>query len=247
MTIKYYPNRIYKGKVPAIDREMAKRNPKLVQGAQDLTSEDLDVTISANEDWQLNSIGWQFSNAIARDFAATVKQGRKIVQNLNDYLWFHTPTTLPQRIILDPGFYTGTELAAELQAKMDANTVYAAAGITFTVAYDASTGLFTITPSSGNIRYLDANRAQSFMTTDSIAGHLFGLTADSSFAGSVVSDTAVFGLDSEVPFVNEAASTSNSYSHNELHTLEVDQAIHLTAGNAVAVTITYVVNYEEMV
>ena len=61
MSIVYYPNRTIKGKVPAIDRIMAKRDPQLAQGSQDITATPLDETISANDAWQLNSINWQFS------------------------------------------------------------------------------------------------------------------------------------------------------------------------------------------
>ena len=246
MSIIYYPNRIYKGKVPAIDREMAKRNPKIAQGSQNILTA-LDVTISANDGWQLNSIGWEFSAATARDFTASVKQGCKVVTNLNDALWFQTQTTLPQRIILDQEFYTGTELASELQSKMNANTSYSDEGITFVVSYSSTTGLYTITPSSGTIKYLNTNPAQTIRTTDSLAGHLFGLTADGTFAANAVSDTAVKGLNSSVAFVNESPSTALTYSHNEIHTLDVDQAIHLATNADVDITVTYVVNYEDIV
>ncbi len=247
MSIVYYPNRVYKGKVPAIDREMAKRNPQIVQGSQSINATALDVTISANTNWQLNSIGWVFSAATARNFSAVVKQGRKVVENLNDYLWFETPTVGRQKITLDADFYTGTELGVELQAQMNANSTWAAAGITFTVSYNSSTGLFTITPSSGTIRYLNTNTAQTLSSYDSIAGHLFGLTVNGTLGATVVSDTTVFGLDSEVPFVSETASVALAYSHNEVHTLGIDQAVCLTTNSGVAITVDYVVNYEEIV
>ena len=247
MSIVYYPNRIYKGKVPAIDRAMAKRSPRIVQGGQDLSSEDIDVIISSDDDWQLNSIGWSFSATTARDFSASIKQGRKVVENINDSLWFHTPTTMPQNIHLDDGFYTGTELAAELQSKMDASPAYIADGVTFTAVYDSATGLFTVTPSKGAIRYLNVNTQQRFFTKDSIAGHLFGFNVDGSFAATAVSDTEVYGLDSEVYIVNQDADASVSYSYNQLHTLSVDQAVHLESSSAGAVTVNYVVNYEEIV
>jgi len=246
MSIIYYPNRTYKGKVPAIDREMAKRNPKITQGSQDLSSASLDVTISSEVDWQINSIGWSFSDTTNRDFSASVKQGRKVVENLNDSLWFHTPTTMPQNIHMDGGFYTGTELAAELQSKMDATPAYIADGVTFTVSYDSATGLFTVTPSKGTIKYLNVNTQQRFFTRDSIAGHLFGFNVDGSFDTSAISDTEVYGLDSEVYFVNQTSAGSLSYSHNEVHTLDIDQAIHLEASSG-AVIVDYVVNYEDIV
>jgi hypothetical protein len=246
MAIVYYPNRVFKGKVPAIDREMAKRKIEIIQDSKDITAEGIDEVISAEDGWQLNSIAFEFSDATARDFTASIKQGRKVITDLNDYLWFHTPTTLPQRIILDEGFYDGTELAAHLKAKMDANTVYAAEGVTFTVTYDTITGLYTITPSTGQLKYLNFNPAQTFRTTDSIAGHLFGLTEDSSFGASVVSDTSVSGLDSEVLFINESASNALTYYYNEAQVLGVDQALHITS-NVANVEVTYTVNYEELI
>jgi hypothetical protein len=246
MSIVYYPNRIFKGKVPAIDRELAKRDPEITQGSKDITIEAIDETISSNTDWQLNSIGLQFSNSTSRTFTAAIKQGRKVVTDLNDYLWFQIPTTLPQRIILDEGFYTGTELAAHLKTKMDANAAFAAEGVTFTVAYDVVTGLFTITPSVGTLKYLNVNSAQTLRTTDSIAGHLFGLTVDGTYGASVVSDTAVGGLDSEIPFISESANTSLAYSDNEVHILDVDQAVHITT-NTAGVLVTYTVNHEDIV
>ncbi|GAG78174.1 unnamed protein product, partial [marine sediment metagenome] len=145
MSIVYYPNRIYKKRVPAIDRELAKRNPLVERGTQDITATAIDSTLSVAADWHINSITWQFSGATARDFSALIKNGRGVVTNLNDDLWFQISATLPQRIFLTEGFYTGTELAAHLQTQMDANTAFAAAGITFTVAYAAATGLYTIT------------------------------------------------------------------------------------------------------
>ena len=68
MTIVSYPNRVYGKTVPAIDREMAKRSPQIVRGRQDISgATSLNATISANSEWQIDSIGFQFSNATARD------------------------------------------------------------------------------------------------------------------------------------------------------------------------------------
>jgi len=172
--------------------------------------------------------------------------GRKVVENLNDSLWFQINGTNPQSISLDVGFYTGTELATELQTQLNANADFTAKGVTFTVSYTPATGLYLITPSSGTIRYLDVNSAQMLSLRDSVAGHLFGLNADTSFGVTVTSDTAVFGLDTEASFISETASTVLEHYHDDIHSLTVDQAVHLVA-NTAGVSIDYTVVYEENV
>lgn len=249
MAIKYYPNRVFKGKVPAIDRTMAKRQTETSQGNKNILASALDVTISSNEasGWQIDSIGFSFDAATARNYSAKIKNGRKVVSDLNDYLWLQMTTTLPQRIILDAGFYNGTELATELQTQMNANTAFAAYGVTFTVAYDATTGLFTITPSTGMVRYLDTNPSQTLRTTDSIAGHLFGLNEDSAFAASVSSDTAVGGLNSLADIINETASVVLNDFDDGTYILSIDQALILESNSGVNVSIDYTVVHEALV
>ena len=247
MAIINYPNRIYKTVVPAIDRELAKRNPQTVSGYQEISVNPLDVTISTNSDWQIDSISFEFSNANPKNYSAKSKRGRRVVTNFNDYLWFQIPTTNPQRIILDQGFYTGTELAAQLEAQLDANDAFVGFGITFTVAYDPNTGLFTITPSAGTLRYLNVNDAQTLRTRDSIAGHLFGLTENTDFAATVQTDTEVYGLNSEVAFINETASAVTEHYHDDLHTMSIDQSLLLETNAGVGVVVNYTVVYEEMV
>jgi hypothetical protein len=246
MAIKYYPNRIQKGMAPAIDRVMAKRKPLSVRGAANVTSTALSQIVSANEDWQLNSIKFTFNNATPRNYSAKIIGGRKVVTDLNDYLWFQTPNTLRQKITLTQGFYTGTTLADELKTKLDANTAFAALGLTFTVAYDAITGLFTITPSSGTIRYWNVNPATTPRYKDSIGGHLFGLTTNASYAGSIISDSACYGLNQEAWIINETASVVTENYFDNITILDVDQAVHL-ASNTSGVILNWEVSYEEII
>lgn len=246
MAIKNYPSRIYKKTVPSIDRVMAKRNPILTQGAANVFSTALDVTISRDDNWHLDEIGFTFSNTSARTFSALIKNGRRVVTNYNDYLWFHVVGTLPHKIILTSGFYTGTELAAHLQARLNAS--YASDGITFTVVYNDATGIYTVTPSSSTIKYLETNYAQGLPYRDSIAGHLFGLNENTTaFSANVSSDTAVFGLDSEVSIINQTNSTATSYLHDTIHIMSIDQSLHLTSNAGSDVTIAYTVLHEDMV
>lgn len=245
MPIVYYPNRVYRAKEPAIDRVMSKMKPVLVSGSQNTASTALDTTISNDKSWQINSIALTFSDTTERTFTASIVNGIKIVEDLNDYLWFQITSSAPQRIILDAGFYTGTELAAELKSKLDANTAFSALSITFTVAYSATTGIFTITPSSGQIKYLNVAR-QTLPIRDSIAGHLFGLNTTTDFAANVASDTAIYGLNSEIAILTEANNSSTSYFHEYIHTLTLDQAINISSNVGANVTVGYVVNYENI-
>jgi len=247
MAIVNYPNRIYKTVVPAIDREMTKRRPQTTSGYKEIDVNPLDVTISTNSDWQIDSISFEFSNTNAKDYSAKSKSGRRVVQNFNDYFWFQIPTTNPQRIILDQAFYTGTELAAHLKTKLDANSDFSDAGIAFDVSYSANTGLFTVTPTTGTVRYLNINAAQTLRTRDSIAGHLFGFNADTSFETTISSDTEVFGLDTEAAIIFETGSAVTQHYHDDLHTMSIDQALRLQTNSGVGVVVNYTVVYEEMV
>ena len=249
MSIVNYPNRPIRNRPPAIDRVLAKRSVLMATGSANVFSAALNVDVNTGLDgWIIDSIGWTFSNANPRNFSALIANGRRVVANLNDYLWFQMSNSLPQRIILSPGFYTGTELAAQLKTQLDANPTYINAGVTFAVTYAAATGLFSIGPTSGDIKYLNVNTTQPNAFRDSIAGHLFGFTVTTpSFMTVLPSDAAVFGLDSEVALVTQTASAATSYSHIGPETLSIDQSLHLTSNSGPDVTLTYVVAYEELV
>jgi len=248
MAIINYPNRIYKTKVPAIDRELARRTPITVSGGANILATPIDEIITANSDWNLDSVAFTFSNANLKNYSIAVRNGRRVVTNYNDYLWFQMDGKFPQMITLDDGFYTGTELATELQAQMDANTSYVADGVTFTVAYDATTGLFTITPSSGTIKYLNVNVRQTLRTRDSIAGHLFGFNVTTAaYGASITSDTEVFGLDAEAPIISEIASADTDRYHDDIHTLSIDQAIRIATNSGVNTRVDWTVVYEIIV
>lgn len=250
MSVIYFPNRVYRGndKVPSIDRVMAKRSVKTATGTRDLSAANLSTIVSCDNQWQIDSIAWIFNNVAAKDFSATITNGIRIVSNLNDYLWIHVDVAAPQRVVLDPGFYTGTQLASHLQSELDALPAYSAIPITFTVSYTAATGLFLISPSSGSIKYLSVNTTQPLSIRDSIAGHLFGFTTTTpSFSTNVSSNTSVYGLDSSYTIVSLADSAATSYVHSGLEVLTMDQALTLAANSGSNVTTNYIVTYEEIV
>ena len=60
MPIKYFPNRVFKKSVPAIDRVMAQRNPLVTRGTVDITTNGIDQRITNNTNWQVDSIQFNY-------------------------------------------------------------------------------------------------------------------------------------------------------------------------------------------
>lgn len=250
MAIKYFPNRIYKKNDAAIDRVIAKRHVYTVSGYQDITADGLDTTINPDpgSDWQIDFIKLNFSNATPRNYTVKIANGRKVVSNLNDFLWFQTqnPSTIWQKITLSEGFYTGSELATELQTKLNANTAFSAIGTTFTVTYTAATGLFTVTPSAGTIKYIYHKVDFPLPDQYSIGGHLFGFDADAGFAAAISSSTPVFGLDDEAWIIDQTGSIVTEHYNDDLHILSIDQSVRIET-NTAGTAISYAVGYEAIV
>lgn len=248
MSIVNNPERVFnRASIPAIEKATF-NGFRLIEGGANVESTALDVTISSERNWRLNSIELGFSG-FSRNYDANIIAGRKVITHYNDYLWFEIDGITPQRITLDEGFYTGTELAAELKAQMDANTAFDDAGITFTVTYTSPS--FTITPSSGSIRYIYYNSTQPGQIRESIAGPLFGLTATTSLAASITSNVPVAGLNNSVFELIDVSDAATNYllvtddASGNRGPYTIDQALNLTTNTASA-SITYKVNYEEL-
>ena len=245
MAIKLYPNRVFRSLPTPTDALMQKETVKQLKGVADITSSGVAATLTPKKDWKIVGIKFTFSSGTARDYSASIIGGRSVLSNLNDFLFFQTERTLPQKITLDEGFYTGTELAAHLKTKMDANTAFSDLGVTFTVSYNANTGNYTITPSSGNVKYLETNNFATIPDRYSIAGHLFGFNADTSFASPISSDTAVPGLDSSTAVIDETTSTVLSHYNTDDHHLSLDEAIKIETSTA-GIFVNYSVDYQEL-
>ncbi len=243
MAIKYYPNRVFKKLSSPVDMAMRRGTSYTVSNQYDLTEDAAEDVISFNHDFQVDSIKINFSGATARDYYVNVISGRRVVQNLNDYLWFISNTTLPQLITLDEGFYNGTQLATELQTKLNANTAFTQ---TFTVTYTEATGLFNVGVDTGTIKYLDVNTMQTLRTRDSIAGHLLGFNEDSDALSNIDSDTVIYGLNSETAIIDESASVVLEHYFDDVKLLNIDQALQIGASSA-AITMNYEINYKEIV
>ena len=243
MAIKLYPNRVFRSLPTPVDALMHKETVKQLRGVADITSVAMEAVVTPYRDWKVVGIKLTFSGATSRNYTVSVVGGRSVLANLNDFLFFQTERTIVQKITLDPGFYTGTELAAHLKSKMDANSAFNALGITFTVAYGSGTGNFSITPSSGNLKYIEYNTSGSLPDQYSIAGHLFGFNANTSFASVLTSDTSVAGLNSESAIITEVANTDLSHYVSDIHYLSLDEAIKVET-NTASVEVTYCVDYQ---
>jgi hypothetical protein len=164
----------------------------------------------------------------------------KVVEGLNDYLWFIATGFFPTKITLDEGFYDGDELAAHLKTKLDA----AFSPATFTIVYDSTTASkFTITASAGNIKYIEFNLQGYRPYKQSIAGHLFGFYADTDFTTAIESDTAVPALTLDVPISSTTDSLTSVYFPDE-RLMDLDQALKLDVTSADAV-VNWSVTYKE--
>ena len=245
MAIKLYPNRVFRSLPTPVDALMHKDTVKQLKGVSDITTTAIEDVVSPYKDWRVVGIKFTFNNATARDYSASIIGGRSVLENLNDFLFFQTENSLPQKITLDTGFYTGTELATELETQLDANSAFTDLGLTFTVAYNAATGEYTITPSSGNLKYIEFNTTGILPDQYSIAGHLFGFNENTSFAASLTSDTPVPGLDSEAAVIEETANTDLSHYSSDIHILSLDEAIKIETDTAV-VEVTYSIDYQEL-
>ena len=247
MAIINYPENIFRTVLSAIDVTIGRNKTYATQYSKDITSAAIDKLFSANRNWVVNSVVFNFSTATARNFTIAISNGRTVVSQYNDYLWFlctgGTNSNVGlQAITLDAGFYTGAQLASHLQTKLNANAAFSAGGLTFTASYNNSTGLFTITPSSGQIKYINRNISQTLGKRDSIAGNLFGLTADTVLGATVVSDTSYAGLNNDSAVAALTANTATSYVYQTAIPLSVDQSLHVTT-NTAAVVVTVDVNY----
>lgn len=246
MGIKHYPNRVFRALLPPVDVIMSRNTVKTLSGVADVTGSALDETLTPNRDWKIVGLRFDFDSTTSRNWSVKVVGGRNILENLNDFLWFQHSQSLPQKMTLDAGFYTGAELAVELKTQLDANAAFADLSVTFTVTYDATTGTYDISPSSGTVRYLEENTMGHLPVRYSIAGHLFGFNVTSSSNSTITSDTVVAGLNSESFIIDETSGdTDLSRYISDPFTLSMDEAIRIESATA-AVVIDYAIDYQEL-
>jgi hypothetical protein len=209
----------------------------------DLSSASLSLAVSnLEENWKVDEISLKFSNATARTYAVSKLAGRGVLTHKNDYFWLAHTDVVAQRIILSQGFYENSvDFVAEIKSKLDGNTAFSDAGITFTVSYDASTKLITITPSSGSIKYLYNNTAQGVRRL-SLAGPVIGFLADTGFATSLTGDTPV-DIGTKYLIIDGTGSTVTDFVSTDDINMDLDSALLLTGTTGPAVVMDARVTY----
>jgi hypothetical protein len=242
MSITYYADELPRKSKPAIQVQQNERILRSVSGSKDITSSALDVTIWEPSNWEIADILLTFSTTTPKNYAIQKIIGRGVVTGLNDRFYLRSLDDPPQKIVLDQGFYNGTQMATELKTQLDANAAFVAAGIApFTVSYNATTGLFTITPAAGTIQYLHVNDRVP-VRRNSTAGPVLGFTANTALSASVISDTAVAALGTAVDVLSATASANVDIVSNDLLPMDVDQSLAINT-NTAAVTASYKVTY----
>ena len=103
---------------------------------------------------------------------------------VNNTMNFTSSEGGPSDITLSDGSYSGSDMATELQTKMNANTTLTGSGpaITFTVSYNSTTSKFTINADTGNTIAYDHS--------ESNAGLTLGFNDDASASQTITSNQA---------------------------------------------------------
>ena len=242
MAILYYPDHVQKKSRHVVEVQSRRDMSHSQEGSKDLNAGPLVYSFSPlSESWTVNMVTLDFSAAVSKTYSINVETGRGILAGLNDSLWIDVNNSgWAQKIILAPGFYDGTTLSAQVKSALEANPTFAGLGLTFTVSYNSTTDLFTITPSSGTIQYYNLFPAQN-LRRHSTAGIVLGLTADQG-GSSLVSDTMVPGLGDLTPLISNTG-TDQHVAVTETIALTEDTAIAL-ASTAAAAIVSYVVTYK---
>lgn len=241
MAIIYYPDHVQKKARNRIDLQMRESTTYTQAGKVDLAASGLTYRFSpVKPSWEVKDVALHFSNGNSKTYSINVETGRGIVTGLNDALWIGVPGCVAQRVLLDAGFYNGTQLAAQVKAKLDADPVMSALGSVFTVAYAPTTGLFSIQSSLGTVSYVNANTAVP-VRRNSSAGHVLGFTADQSGA-TITSDTSVPGLGTLTVVAGTTGTSQDIFLATPI-ALGVDQAIAISV-TAVATVLDYAINYQ---
>jgi len=200
--------------------------------------------------WTVSEVAMSFSNAVARDFAIVKLAGARIIQNLNDHFWIRHNTIGPvQRVIIAPGLYASSAaFVTAIRTALNAQTAFNAAGITFTVVHaDATTGLLTITPSSGQIAFIydtgTTAPVSNAVRNVSLAGRAMGFNADTALAATATGDTGI-DVGTVYVYLLELANTATSYVFTDPITMDMDSILGVAGESAGAVTMTVRTSHE---
>lgn len=140
------------------------------------------VTVTADQDNTGGAVvsdqGVSDSGLVRGDAYEVRVQSTYAVTSSNNALRFTPASGAATTISLTAGNYTGSQLASELESKMEA----ASGGDTYTVSYEASTGKFSIQNDSGNAGSLTLSFEHAATTAETLLG--FNATSVSAALGS---------------------------------------------------------------
>ena len=223
MPILYYADSIYKKWKPTSDVLQASASPPLTQaGRESLNSAISMRTWLPVPSWNVQEILLHISSSSNKDYAVGKLIGRGIIKGVNDSLWI-TRNNLPRSVVIPQGFYTGTELCVAFQTA--ANAVFADLGFSFTTVYNPTSGLFTITPTTGLIGYMHDN--PNAPLRHSTAETVFGLMNNQAEAAQIVSDTVVPTLGTKFEIVGAKASSTTYVVVTDELAMDVDMALYI--------------------
>jgi len=223
MPILYYADSIYKKRKPTPDVIETSVVPPLTHaGRESLTQAVSMRTWLPAPSWNVKEILLHISSSSNKDYAIGKLIGRGIITGVNDSLWI-TRNNAPRSVIIPLGFYTGTELCLAFQTA--ANATFAGLGVTFTMIYNPTSGLFTITPSTGTMGYLHDN--PNAPRRHSTAETVFGLMNNQAESSQVVSDTVVPTLGTKFEIVGANNSNTTYVVVTDELAMDVDMALYI--------------------
>ena len=241
MPIIYYPQHSSMRDVQSLEN-ISKSNGFIeFTGGGSISTSGISEVISYNKSWKLVSFGFFFSGTTSRDFSLKIKNGRNVVSGKNYIFWIQckNPGTLWTKITLQSnGVRSGDELASDLEETLNSTTSLTEVGHSFSVSYNNSTGIFTITPASGEIAFFQESPCATDNSRMSTGGHLYGFTQNSSFASSITSDSAIKGLNDVADILSYSSSVVTSLYFDDGLSLSMDQGI-LISTNTAALNVTY--------
>ena len=263
MPIKYYPDRTQKRVAFPVDIIQKGQKTYFAEGGGDIGDGGINAIIWPKfPAWAVKQVNLHFDSESEKSYSIAKLCGRGIIAGLNDKLWFGTVGAPTQAITLSPGFYDNgsNPLADELKAQLDANEAFDELGLTpFTVEFNESTGLFSIstrsgsessssseTGSSGLIKFISRNEAKPAFHKDSTGGEVFGFTADSEMASTIVSDTVSASFGQTFAIVSADDSTAKDVSLTDEISMSVDDALLVSASSSDDIWAAYLVAYKEI-
>lgn len=232
MGIKYYVDRVQKKSKHFAEEWVTSDSILTDSGGGNSAPAGFSYVFAPVCECEVSNVILKISAGAAKDYAIKKIVGRGIASGLNDMLYMKSRGKPFQIINLDAGFYRiGSDLATEIKTQLDANSAFVDLGLTpFTVTFDAVTGKFTIQTFAGQIGYIDQNTGIS-VRQFSTAGHVIGFMIDATPAASIISDTSVIDIGTEVDLASDTASTDQNVVITEIGFLGVDEGILIEVSN----------------